>query len=48
MKSFESVRPRLDAEMHNLYTRQLKRTVMNITENGKKKIGILLSKPQYV
>lgn len=38
MKSFESVRPRLDAEMQNLYTRQLKRAVMNITENGKKKI----------
>ena len=43
MKSFESVRPRLDAEMHNLYTRQLKRTVMNITENGKKKIDRCVS-----
>lgn len=43
MKSFESVRPRLDAEMQNLYTRQLKRTVMNITENGKKKIDRCVS-----
>ena len=39
MKSFESVRPRLDAEMQNLYTRQLKRAVMNITVNGKNKIN---------
>jgi len=43
MKSFESVRPRLDAEMQNLYTRQLKRTVMNIAENGKKKIDRCVS-----
>ena len=43
MKSFESVRPHLDAELHNLYTRQLKRTVMNITENGKKKIDRCVS-----
>jgi len=43
MKSFESVRPRLDAEMQNLYTRQLKRAVMNITENGKKKIDRCVS-----
>lgn len=43
MKSFESVRPRLDAEMQNLYTRQLKRTVTNIAENGKKKIDRCVS-----
>ena len=43
MKSFESVRPRLDAEMQNLYTRQLKRAVMNITENGKNKINQCVS-----
>ena len=43
MKSFESVRPRLDAELQNLKTRQLRRAVMNITENGKKKIDRCIS-----
>lgn len=38
MKSFESVRPRFEAEMQNLVTRKLKRATENLTEEGKKKI----------
>lgn len=38
MKSFESVRPRLEAEMQNLITRKLKRATEGLTEEGKKKI----------
>lgn len=38
MKSFESVRPRFEAEMQNLVTRKLKRATEGLTEEGKKKI----------
>lgn len=38
MKSFESVRPRFEAEMQNLITRKLKRATESLTEDGKKKI----------
>lgn len=38
MKSFESVRPKFEAEMQSLYTRKLKRATENLTEEGKKKI----------
>lgn len=38
MKSFESVRPRFEAEMQNLVTRKLKRATESLTEDGKKKI----------
>lgn len=38
LKSFESVRPRLEAEMQNLYTRKLKRATENLAEEGKRKI----------
>lgn len=37
-KSFESVRPRFEAEMQNLVTRKLKRATENLAEDGKKKI----------
>lgn len=38
MKSFESVRPRFEAEIQNLVTRKLKRATEGLTEEGKKKI----------
>lgn len=38
MKSFESVRPRFEAEMQSLVTRKLKRATEGLTEEGKKKI----------
>ena len=38
MKSFESVRPRFEAEMQNLVTRKLKRATENLMEEGEKKI----------
>ena len=38
MKSFESVRPKFEAEMQNLVKRKLKRATENLAEEGKKKI----------
>ncbi|MBO4598155.1 MAG: dynamin family protein [Bacteroidaceae bacterium] len=38
MKSFESVRPSLDAEKQSLYTRKLKRATENLADEGKRKI----------
>lgn len=38
MKSFESVRPRIDAEMQILITRKLKRATENMADEGKKKM----------
>ena len=38
MKSFESIQPKLDAEIQNLNTRKLKRATENLAEEGKKKI----------
>lgn len=38
LKSFESVRPRLEAELQNLYVRKLKRATEALTEEGKRKI----------
>ncbi|MBR5202700.1 MAG: dynamin family protein [Clostridia bacterium] len=38
MKNFESIRPRLEAEMQNLFTRKLKRAAENLADEGKKKI----------
>ena len=43
MKSFDSIRPRLDAEIQNLYTRQLKRSTQNLAEEGKRKIERCIS-----
>lgn len=38
LKSFESVQPRIDAEIQSLVTRKLKRATENLAEDGKKKI----------
>jgi len=38
MKSFESIQPRIDAEIQNLVTRKLKRATENLADDGKKKI----------
>ena len=38
MKSFESIKPRIDAEIQNLKTRKLKRATENLADDGKKKI----------
>ena len=38
MKSFESIKPRIDAEVQNLVTRKLKRATENLADDGKKKI----------
>jgi len=38
MKSFESIQPRIDAELQNLVTRKLKRATENLADDGKKKI----------
>ena len=39
MKSFDSVEPKLNAEIQSLLTRKLKRAVENIAEEGKRKIN---------
>ena len=38
LKSFESIKPRLEQELQNLVTRKLKRATANLAEDGKKKI----------
>ena len=38
MKSFESIKPQIDAEIQNLATRKLKRATENLADDGKKKI----------
>lgn len=38
MNSFESIKPRIDAEIQNLVTRKLKRATENLADTGKKKI----------
>lgn len=38
MKSFERIKPRIDAEIQNLKTRKLKRATENLADDGKKKI----------
>ena len=38
MKSFESIQPRIDAEIQSLVTRKLKRATENLADEGKKKI----------
>lgn len=38
MKSFESIQPRIDAEIQSLVTRKLKRATENLADDGKKKI----------
>lgn len=38
MNSFDSIRPRIDAERQNLVTRKLKRAAGNLAEEGKRKI----------
>lgn len=37
-KSFESIQPKIDAELQSLVTRKLKRATQNLAEDGKKKI----------
>ena len=37
-KSFDSVKPRLDAELQNLITRKLKRVTQNLAEEGERKV----------
>jgi dynamin family protein len=39
MNSFDSIRPRIDAESQNLVTRKLKRAAGNLAEEGKRKIN---------
>lgn len=38
INSFDSIRPRIDAERQNLVTRKLKRAAENLAEEGKRKI----------
>ena len=38
LKSFDSVRPRLETELQNLYMRKLKRATESLAEEGKRKI----------